>query len=145
MINHRHNYDPHIGNLLIENGFTILDIGGSEEDVARLMGSCDYFIQCSPGLWNGYEHTAGFPLPGAEAMASGAILLTYNTKGVLEYAFDKINSVVFETPEELLDRLKILEENTEEKESLREMGIKTIQTKFDAQTILKELIKGLQL
>ena len=88
MITHRQNYNPELGNLLTGAGYRVVEISGSEEEVASKMGTCDYFIQCSPGLWNDYEYTEGFPLPGAEAMASGAILLTYDSRGVLEYAFD---------------------------------------------------------
>lgn len=58
----------------------------NDYDVVECMQNCDIFVSAS--------HLEGFGLPGLEAMACGAALITTNSGGVTQYATDGINSLI---------------------------------------------------
>lgn len=146
MIDYRTYYNEELANKLVHYGFSLLKINGSENDVANMMRTCDYFVSATSGVYNGHDHAEGFPLPGAEAMACGAILITYNNNGCYEYSFNKVNSYMTEeqTSENLI--LKLLEaKGSLYKEKIRSNGIFTIEQKFNKNIILNQIKRGLRL
>lgn len=146
MIKHRHHYDESIKEKIESNDFEVLEISGTESEVADLMRTCDYFVMCSRGVYNGHDYAEGFPLPGAEAMACGAILITYNNHGCLEYAFDKVNSFVAweNTPDDLISKL-IEARNSPVKEEIRRTGCFTTRQRFNSEVVYNQIINALGL
>jgi GT2 family glycosyltransferase len=50
------------------------------------------------------SRTEGMPIPGLEAMASGCLVITTNSGGVLEYAKNNYNSIVVKNPSDIWEK-----------------------------------------
>ncbi|MEN3039895.1 MAG: glycosyltransferase family 4 protein, partial [Candidatus Kryptonium sp.] len=75
------------------------------------------------------SYSEGFPLPPAEAMACGCALVTTNSLGVLEYAYNEKNAIVTSSPpdpNELAEAVKKLIIDREKRITFAYEGYKTI-------------------
>lgn len=134
----RYNYSHDFVKKINDLGYEFLRIEGDENQVAHSMRTCRYFINFSLGLYNGWKKTEGFPLPSAEAMASGCIVLSYDNGGVKEYLFDCINGFLCNenTEDSIINKiLKIKRLNLEQ---ITEAGVNTIKQRFNEQVIFSQ-------
>ncbi|MCS7230426.1 MAG: glycosyltransferase family 4 protein [Candidatus Kryptonium sp.] len=75
------------------------------------------------------SYSEGFSLPSAEAMACGCALVTANSLGVLEYAFNQKNAIVTSSPPnpyELAEAVKKLIDDREKRINFAYEGYRTI-------------------
>jgi glycosyltransferase involved in cell wall biosynthesis len=103
---------------------SVLYIRPSDNDLARLYSACDVFVSAS---W--YE---GFGLPGLEAMACGAAVVTTDSRGIQEYAVNGINCLIVppKNPDALADAILSLLSNPELADKLKNNGPVTA-SRFD--------------
>jgi len=91
MILHREHYSGGVEQNLKTIGYDVVVASGSQEDVASAMRTSTFFLSMAPGVYDGYEMSEGFPLPIAEAMSCGCVVLCRDSNGVNEYMMDKVN------------------------------------------------------
>lgn len=95
LINHRDHFNPELPSLLEKGGYKVQIAQGSQAEVAQAMGSSQFFISDVRGRFDGFNYSEGFPMPIAEAMAAGCIVLCRDTGGVREYVLDRVNGLFF--------------------------------------------------
>lgn len=95
LINHRDHFNPEIPPLLEAAGYKVRIAQGSQAEVARVMGESQFFISDVRGRFDGFAYSEGFPMPIAEAMASGCVALCRDTGGVREYLMDQVNGLFY--------------------------------------------------
>jgi len=96
-----------------------------QEKLAWLYSSCDIFL--CPSEWE------GLGMPGMEAMASGSCLVTNDTGGSRDYAFDGQTAFVAKHNdwEDLYQKLLLAVENKELREKIAKQGYEFITQKID--------------
>jgi hypothetical protein len=145
MMRHRENYNIQIAEKLSK--VDLLTISGSEDQVAEQLQTCEYFLGMSGGLFNGFDYTEGFCLPGAEAMATGCFVISFDNGGCLDYCFDKVNSFVSwkNTVDDVMDLLKAAQSMPlEKREEIKNIGVKTIQYRFNKENTLQALLSAIK-
>lgn len=108
LINHRDHFNPEIPPLLTAAGYKVRIAQGTQAEVAKAMGDCEFFISDVRGRFDGFAYSEGFPMPIAEAMACGCAVLCRDTGGVREYVLDGVNGLFYKEIAEipaLLERL----------------------------------------
>lgn len=85
MINHRDHFNPAIAEKLQKAGFDVRIAQGTQEEIARVMGECLFFVSDVQGRWDGFEYSEGMPMPIMEAMATGCVVFCRDTNGVREF------------------------------------------------------------
>lgn len=123
-----------------QNGFQILSIGGTENDVAQQMQTCEYFLSCSKGIYNGWRESEGFPLPSAEAMACGCITISFENGGVNEYLQDGINGFISQinTTEDMVEKLCSARTLSQKKDIVNN-AINSIKIRFNKDIIFEQM------
>ena len=113
----------------------------SEIEVGEHLRTCDYFVSFSKGVYNGFECSEGFRLPGAEALSSGCLVVSVNSWGPLDYLQDNVNCRIAwkNTEEDVIEKLIALDVS-KEKEVIRNNGIFTIRQRFNKQVIIQQLL-----
>jgi len=143
MIAHR----AYAANSLVEkiknSGFNFIMMHGTENDIAKDMQTCEYFVSCSMGIHNGWRETEGFPLPSAEAMACGCLTISYHNGGCVEYMSDKINSFVTnKNTEDMLMKELIRARDCLYKEEIKRNAIDSIKRRFNKEEIFKQMMEA---
>ena len=100
MIEHGDYFSATVAERLGAAGFEVVCWSGSEAEVAAGMQTCEYFVGCARGVWNGARRAHGFQLPTAEAMACGCVTVSYDTGGCLDYMCDGVNAFLARTDDE---------------------------------------------
>ncbi|MBE8727762.1 glycosyltransferase family 4 protein [Flavobacterium hungaricum] len=118
------------------NEFTIIR-PQDDYEIANTFKKSDIFISTS--LWE------GFSLPPLEALHCGMVILSSDSGGVREYAFNTFNASLFEPGniKELKDGLIELIDNNDKREKYIENGKKTVK-EFSWDKSAKELIALVQ-
>jgi glycosyltransferase involved in cell wall biosynthesis len=92
MIDHRDHFDSDIAQKIIDKGLTLKIAGGSQEEVAKTMGECIFFLSAAKGRDDGTGLLCeGFPMPFLEAMASGCAVLSRNLHGTSTFMIHNLN------------------------------------------------------
>jgi glycosyltransferase involved in cell wall biosynthesis len=140
MIQHRDYINDSTLEYFERGGFNVLFASGDEKEVAATLAKSEYFVSCNEGVFNGLNKTEGFPLPPAEAMASGCITFAKNTFGVLSYLSDGLNGFIYNN----LDELKNIFVNFNPNSSMMKYNaIETFTNVFNAKRTLKEMERAL--
>jgi hypothetical protein len=106
MMRHRDHYNPEIHAMLEGLGWTVSVAQGTQAEIAEDLGYRRYFISDVRGRFDGFANSEGFPLPIAEAMASGCVVLCRDTGGVREYLMDRVNGLFYKDITEIPALLK---------------------------------------
>ena len=112
----------------------------NQQQFAKILGT-EVDIYCDPA------HNHSYGLPSLEAMASGAVPVCWNNKGVFEYATNDQDAIVLgnkKTPKELAERVYSLLFNEPKRlAGLRDAGLKTVK-KLHRSAAIKEFIDLLE-
>jgi glycosyltransferase involved in cell wall biosynthesis len=143
MMNHREHYNPELIETLKSAGFQVIIAQGNQKEVSEALGSSEYFISTASGVWDGFESSEGFPLPIAESLASGCVTLCCNTNGVLTFLHDKINGLILENKNDVLQILLKLKDQEEYKDVLRANAVLTFTKKFNKENTLRQILSAI--
>ena len=140
MISHRAYSAGEVIEKVKKGGFQFLQIGGTENQVAEQMRTCEYFVSCSNGIHNGWRETEGFPLPSAEAMASGCFVVSFDNGGCREYLHDTVTGFIAEenTADGVLSDL-MFAKGCDFKEEIRRNAIESIRRRFNETAIFEQI------
>jgi len=92
-LKHREHYIEGIEKSFESLGFSTVVACGTQQEVAEILGTAEYFVSFAPGIYDGYEKSEGFPLPPAEAMSSGCVVFCMDSNGINEYVLNRVNAI----------------------------------------------------
>lgn len=144
LINHRDHFNPAIPQILESLGYKVRIAQGSQEGVAQAMGESEFFISDVRGRFDGFADSEGFPMPIAEAMAAGCVVLCRDTGGVREYVLDRVNGLFFKDLEEIPALLDWASDASKSFE-MQMSATRTMQQKFTRENAWKQIEEALEL
>lgn len=139
--------DPVVTKAIEESdcGLQLRFVEGSKEQVAAAFGAAEYFISCCNGVPNGLTVTEGWGMPVFEAMACGCIVFVKDTHGVRSFLADGLNGYLYETADEIIEKVKFLNKNPEHKDYIARNAMYTARVLFNKERTCAEFKQALGL
>lgn len=117
--------------LLLESAGVSVVGWKNTNEISNILSGSKYYMSTS--LWE------GMPVSPIEAMLSGCVVLLSNCPGNVDIIVDKETGVIFDTPEEAVEKLLWLIDNDALSQKLAVSGSTVSRVKFAAERYLLEL------
>ena len=146
MMQHREHWSDELAKEIVKSGFNLVVAKGNQRDVVQAMHDSAYFVSAAPGQYTPWGLVEGFPLPTAEACASGCIVVAVNNRGNTEYIMDGLNGFFYNDGLEALGILLTLSKMpVSTLQTVGAAAAHTFRSKFSDNRTRSQIIKVLKL